>query len=280
MSEVASLNNFFDAIEVTYCTFEGETIQLKMPFTLTHTAEATRAPEDCGTAAPTNVISTSCSYNEAYLTPLYTARQCAEYAKLGLMGITVLYSSGDYGVAENGSYCLTSNGIYSLDNTIFNPSFVGTCPYITSVGATQANPNSAVYEPEGACGQVIYYGGGFSNYFAMPDYSRYLDRSGTSRGFPDTAANGTNFVVAIDDTYELICGTSCSSPVSGSILTIGFINLTIYSPSFAGVFNDIIMGGNQGCGIAAYTALPGIDPVTGLGTPNFPKLLASWLLLP
>ena len=40
------------------------------------------------------------------------------------------------------------------------------------------------------------------------------------------------------------------------------------------------MGGNQGCGTAGYTAVPGWDPVTGLGTPNFPKLLAAWLLLP
>lgn len=58
------------------------------------------------------------------------------------------------------------------------------------------------------------------------------------------------------------------------------IAMKIYSSSFAGVFNDITMGGNQGCGTAGYTAVPGWDPVTGLGTPNFPKLLAKWLLLP
>ena len=51
----------------------------------------------CGTVKPANVISTSYSYNEADLTPFYTARQCNEYAKLGLLGITILYSSGDYG---------------------------------------------------------------------------------------------------------------------------------------------------------------------------------------
>jgi hypothetical protein len=38
--------------------------------------------EDCGTVAPAHVISTSYSYNEADLTPFYTARQCAEYAKV------------------------------------------------------------------------------------------------------------------------------------------------------------------------------------------------------
>lgn len=35
-------------------------------------------------------------------------RQCYEYAKLGLMGTTILYSSGDYGVAGEGGSCLGS----------------------------------------------------------------------------------------------------------------------------------------------------------------------------
>jgi len=69
-------------------------------------------PEDCGTVTPAYVISTSYGYNEADLTPFYAERQCAEYAKLGLMGVTVLYSSGDYGVAGNGDYCLNPNGVY------------------------------------------------------------------------------------------------------------------------------------------------------------------------
>lgn len=35
--------------------------------------------ENCGTVKPANVISTSYGYNEADLSPAYTARQCAEY---------------------------------------------------------------------------------------------------------------------------------------------------------------------------------------------------------
>ena len=69
-----------------------------------------QGPEACGTVTPANVSSTSYSYNEADLTPFYTARQCAEYAKLGLMGITILYSSGDYGVAGNDALCLNADG--------------------------------------------------------------------------------------------------------------------------------------------------------------------------
>lgn len=61
---------------------------------------------------------------------------------------------------------------------------------------------------------------------------------------------------------------------------IGFINPTIYSTRFAGLFNDITVGYNPGCGTTGFNATHGWDPVTGLGTPNFPKLLAAWLELP
>jgi tripeptidyl-peptidase-1 len=65
--------------------------------------------------------------------------------KLGLMGVSVLYSSGDYGVAGNGGQCINQtitpgNSTYTNgDSGKFNPSFPGTCPYVTSVGATQVS---------------------------------------------------------------------------------------------------------------------------------------------
>ena len=232
------------------------------------------------------------------------------------MGVSVLYSSGDYGVAGNGGECINANGTYNNGTSgMFNPSFPGTCPYITSVGATQVKPNTSVpdalahhTEPEMACETIIFSGGGFSNVFAMPTYqqkavsgylanhkpsytsSRY-NTSEQTRGFPDISVNGANYVTAINGNASLVYGTSASSPVLGAILTlinqerlengkksIGFINPVAYeNPS---VFNDITEGGNQGCGTAGFTAVPGWDPVTGLGTPNFPKMLKLWLSLP
>ncbi|KAG2137293.1 peptidase S8/S53 domain-containing protein [Suillus cothurnatus] len=312
MVEGASFNNFLDAIDGSYCTFEGGdnyTVDSQYPDPYGGGYEG---PEDCGTVTPAHVISTSYGYNEADLTPFYTARQCAEYAKLGLMGVTILYSSGDYGVAGNEDYCLNPNGTQSPTGKIFNPTFPGTCPYVTSVGATMVKPNATVFQaqPEMACMDVIYSGGGFSNYFAMPSYQKtavdyYLENyppnypatiwnsTGMSRALPDISANGANYVVAIDGEFELVYGTSCSSPVSGAIFTmindarlavgkstIGFINPTIYSAAFAGAFNDITEGSNPGCGTEGYNATVGWDPVTGLGTPNFPKLLERWLALP
>ena len=63
-----------------------------------------------------------------------------------------------------------STGQPSPRGTRFSPDFPVTCPFVTAVGATQINPGSTVNDPEGACEQVIFSGGGFSDFFALPDY--------------------------------------------------------------------------------------------------------------
>jgi hypothetical protein len=57
------------------------------------------------------VVSVSYGQDEATVTTKYANRQCTEYAKLGIMGTTVLYSSGDDGVAGFGGVCLLPNGV-------------------------------------------------------------------------------------------------------------------------------------------------------------------------
>ena len=309
--EGASFNNLLAALDKSYCTYEGGDDPTQDgiypdPYGYNH-------PEDCGTITPANVISTSYAYTEADLTSFYEHRQCNEYMKLGLMGVSVLYSSGDYGVAGNQGACINPDGSYNNGGSgRFNPSFPGTCPYITSVGATQVIPNTNVVEsllfnqePEEACETVIYSGGGYSNTFLMPSYQKQAvqsyfqnhnppygadryNNSRITRGFPDVSANGANYVVSVDGQFALVYGTSASTPVFASIVTllnearlslgkgpIGFLNPTLYSHPWA--LNDITQGGNQGCGTAGFTAVKGWDPVTGLGTPNFPRLLSVFL---
>lgn len=53
--------------------------------------------------------------------------------QLGLLGVTFLYSSGDNGVAGNSGLCLNPDGSQGFGAPLFNPSFPGTCPFITSV---------------------------------------------------------------------------------------------------------------------------------------------------
>lgn len=221
----ASFNNFLDGIDGSYCDFEGGTS------TNPNIDGQYSAAVQCGRTSATNVISTSYGSNEADLTPKYEQRQCDEYMKLALQGVSVIYSSGDFGVAGNGGQCLSENGtsFTNGDSGKFNPSFPGGCPWVTSVGATQIVNGSTVNDPEAACQEVIKSGGGFSNVFAMPSYQQdalqtYMDKhapsygsdrfnnSGTSRGFPDVSANGANYVTAVDGKFSLSYGTSGESP--------------------------------------------------------------------
>ncbi|KAF5364916.1 hypothetical protein D9758_008161 [Tetrapyrgos nigripes] len=332
--EGGSFNNFLDALDFSYCSYDGgDDPSQDEPYPdgdlggLAYTG-----PQACGTLKPTYVISTSYGYNEADLSEAYARRQCFEYAKLGLMGITVIYSSGDNGVAGNFDLCLNPDGSQTPNGTIFNPGFPATCPYVTSVGATQVIPGANVtnrssvqsdysgsgsgsstsYEPEMACSNVIFSGGGFSNYFEMPMYQEesvktwleenpvppawregVFNNSGNSRGFPDLAANGASYVVAMDGVFNLVYGTSASAPVFASMITmindarisngkgpVGFINPVLYSSSFKSAFHNITRGTNPGCGKEGFRAVAGWNPVTGLGTPDFQELLAKFMDLP
>jgi len=308
--EGASFNNWLDAVDGSFCTFEGGDDPNQDGIYPDPLPGGFKGPESCGIVAPPFVVSVSYGQDEAGVTAAYANRQCTEYAKLGMMGTSVLYSSGDNGVAGNGGLCLDATGAATATGTRFNPDFPVTCPFITGVGATQINPGSTVNDPESACEQVIFSGGGFSNIFPMPSYqeaavksflenhpppftSAQFNNSGQVRGFPDLAANGANYIIGIDGQFELVFGTSCSSPVVASMITlindarlaigkgpVGFLNPTIYSPLFASAFHDITTGGNQGCGTPGFTATRGWDPVTGVGTPNFSKLLPRFLVLP
>ncbi|KJA26189.1 hypothetical protein HYPSUDRAFT_63917 [Hypholoma sublateritium FD-334 SS-4] len=306
--EGGRFDNWLDAVDGSFCTFEGGDV----PGEDGIYPDSIGSPQSCGIIKPPNVISTSYSQDEATATLAYAVRQCTEYAKLGMLGTTVIYSSGDNGVGGRNNVCLDVHDNEDPTNgTTFNPRFPAACPFLTAVGATQVNPGSTVDDPEGACEQVIFSGGGFSNIFAMPSYqalavndyvNAHLTPSpypvGTyntsgSRAFPDIAANGANYVIGVDGTLSLVFGTSASAPVVASVITlindariaigkgpVGFINPVLYSPIFAPAFNDIVTGGNQGCGTPGFNATPGWDPVTGVGTPNFPRLLDLFKSLP
>ena len=100
----------------------------------------------------------------------------------------------------------------------------------------------------------------------------------------------------IDQELFNVFGTSASTPTWASFITavndariaagkatVGWANPALYSSSFADVFNDITVGDNFACGPSqnlGFVAAPGWDPVTGLGTPDFEKLLSAWLALP
>lgn len=101
------------------------------------------------------VISNSYGEPEQTVPKRYAERTCTLIAMMGLRGVTVMESSGDTGI---GSACLSNDG---QKRKRFDPQFPSTCPWITSIGGTQAvNPEIAWADSSG----------GFSDYFPRPAY--------------------------------------------------------------------------------------------------------------
>ncbi|KAK3321370.1 peptidase S8/S53 domain-containing protein [Cercophora scortea] len=270
-------------------------------------------PLMCGVYKPTNVISISYGVYEMDLPAYYQKRQCDELLKLALQGVSVVQASGDTGVGAGGyEDCLG-------DNDVFTPTALNSCPWITNVGGTTVVKGNTVYDPEVAVNnpwQDYSSSGGFSNIFPIPAYqasaiSHYFkhhnppypyyhngnwnqtkgiyNRNG--RGIPDVSANGDKIAVYWSGAPSLSGGTSASCPIFASLLNriveerlkvgkgpIGFVNPVLYM--YPGVLNDITNGSNPGCGTEGFRAVEGWDPVTGLGTPDFGRMLGLFLSLP
>lgn len=86
-----------------------------------------------------NVISVSYGQIEGALPRFYQERQCREWMKLALQGVSVIFASGDSGVANryNSGYnnsCLNSEyGYVDTEGTRFSPSFPANCPYVSHI---------------------------------------------------------------------------------------------------------------------------------------------------
>ncbi|KAI8622931.1 peptidase S8/S53 domain-containing protein [Xylariaceae sp. FL1651] len=308
----ATNNNFLDAIDGSYCTFEGGDSP-DWDAIYPHDASTPNAYTGepmCGTYDATNVISVSYGRNEGDRPDSYTARECMEYMKLGLMGVTLMFSSGDTGVAGISGRCVMDNGAPTPVGASFgrfNPLFPASCPWITSVGGSALPPNGSVSDR-----QVVAYnfppGGGFSDLFPLPDYqaatiasyyathdpgynsSRY-NNSQAARGFPDVAVASQDFVTGIDGGFQSFTGTSAAAPTFGAMITlingerikagkgpIGFLNQILYA--HPEIFDDIVDGHQSGCGTEGFSAVEGWDPASGLGAPNFARLREVLMGLP
>ncbi|KAH8883036.1 alkaline serine protease [Thozetella sp. PMI_491] len=274
----------------------------------------------CGVYEPTNVISISYGGGESDMPAYYLERQCSEIMKLGLQGTTVVISSGDYGVGGfpgDGGYASGCPGdifypqddatcpyVLAVGSTQFDP--------YTTAGAPACKLNEVATSR-------FPSGGGFSNYFARAEWQNdavqtYLDTADlpftgytnwtgnfsditsgvfniNGRGYPDVSAIGDRFVTAYDDNLYLVGGTSLAAPVWAAIITrlneeriaigkgpVGFINPTLYANPQ--VLVDITEGSNPNCNSDGFPATAGWDPVTGLGSPNYPALLKLFLELP
>ncbi|RDW80328.1 hypothetical protein BP5796_05026 [Coleophoma crateriformis] len=241
------------------------------------------------------VVSTSYADDEQTVPEAYARTVCNLFAQLAARGVSALFATGDAGP---GGACISNDG---TNTTRFIPTFPASCPFVTAVGATQH------VEPEIG---VSFSGGGFSNYFSRPAYqeaavSSYLRKHGdtwapyfnsSGRAYPDVSAQGTNVSIIYWGGHRYEAGTSCSTPIFASVISLlnserlskgkrplGFLNPWLYSEA-AGGLQDIISGRSEGCSGwtttpgavidgAGWDAVVGWDPATGLGTPKFKELL-------
>ncbi|KAF1849733.1 subtilisin-like protein [Cucurbitaria berberidis CBS 394.84] len=246
------------------------------------------------------VISTSYGENEQSVPKSYALSVCNLFAQLGSRGVSVIFSSGDSGT---GSACLSNDG---KNTTKFQPQYPAACPWVTSVGSTRYLNETATFFSSGGFSDYwkrpSYQDDAVKGYFHHLGEANkpYFNRHG--RGFPDVSAQGFGYRVYNSGVLRGYQGTSCSAPAFGGIVallndarlrtkkpSLGFLNPLLYSNPDA--LNDIILGGSTGCDgharfhgapngspvipYASWNATAGWDPVSGLGTPNFPKLLKA-----
>lgn len=241
-----------------------------------------------------SVLSVSYAQNEWSGSYKYLSRACTLFAALGLRGMSIFVSAGDQGVGGgDSSKC--------QKNKDFIPLFPNTCPYVTSVGATQRFSPEEVATREFA---TISSGGGFSYYFPRPKYQDevvpgYLKKLGNTfhgkynpngRAYPDLSAQGANYEIAWHQQFDTFSGTSASTPLAASFFALlndarfsknkpalGFVNPLIYKRlSKDHAFNDVMKGNAVGCNHhPGYYAERGWDAVSGFGTPRFKTLLRN-----
>jgi subtilase family serine protease len=185
--------------------------------------------------------------------------------------------------------------------------------YWDSSGHAQSYIPEITWNDTSAMQILLGSGGGASQGFAKPDWQAGVGvPADGSRDIPDIAfssspfhdpylicAGGScsnGFTPPVSQLY-FVGGTSCAAPVFSAMLALlnqsskgsqGNINPALYAlASFnSGVFHDVQLGDNRvpcvagttGCqgGALGYTAGPGYDQVTGLGSVDATQLIEQW----
>jgi len=141
----------------------------------------------------------------------------------------------------------------------------------TSLVASGAAIQSETVWNDGAQGGAT--GGGYSTVFPRPVWQG-KDVTQSARGVPDVAGDAdpeTGYKVQVDGEQLVVGGTSAVAPLWAGLIAllnqklqsrIGFINPILYKVAESACFRDTTSGNN-----GAYSAGPGWDATTGLGSP-------------
>lgn len=220
------------------------------------------------------------SWTQQAMTSMDSAFQSA-----AAMGVTVCVAAGDDGSTDG-----VTDGLNHVDFPASSPNVLA-CGGTDLVASGNTITNETVWNElannEGATG------GGISDVFPLPTYQNAAGVPPSAnpgghvgRGVPDVAGDAdptTGYVTLVDGQSGVIGGTSAVAPLWGALIAlinqrigkpVGFVNPSLYQGTSAqGDFNDITFGNN-----GAYSAGPGWDACTGLGSPignQIATLLAS-----
>ncbi|MBM3664932.1 MAG: hypothetical protein FJW92_03960, partial [Actinobacteria bacterium] len=207
-------------------------------------------------------------------------------ARLGIMGVSVLASSGDWG--SQGAPANEGDGSWSCAYTgLVSVNWPASSPYATGVGGTMwgdsARPlaSESTWSEGTGCGESAS-GGGQSMWYGVPSLWPSQSVAGTNgRNVPDLSmlAGQPGFIRQASNQWGWSGGTSAAAPfvaagvarlnadrMAAGKKPLGFLNPIIYAlPATA--FNDVSVGSNDLWGVGCCTAGPGYDMTTGLGSP-------------
>ena len=210
------------------------------------------------------------SWTQQSMTALDAACQSA-----AALGVTITVAAGDDGSTDGG----TGN----------NVDFPASSPHVLACGGTKLDANGATIVSEVVWNELANKegatGGGVSNVFALPTWQANANvpkpsTSAGGRGVPDVAGDAdptTGYTIRVDGETTVIGGTSAVAPLWAGLVAVanqqlgthvGFIQPAIYAAKAASAFNDITVGNN-----GAFSAGPGWDACTGLGSPIANKLI-------
>ncbi|KAH9031607.1 subtilisin-like protein [Lactarius deliciosus] len=243
-------------------------------------------------------ITTSYGFFENVFPKSYAMQVCYLIAQLGARGTSVLFASGDDGVGGG-------------DCTRFTPVFPATCPYVTAIGGTMSfRPEVAAslsgggfseyfvrpgYQQQAVSTFLDNLGQQYSSLY-KPRHPRYFRAGEDDPVFPQRRGGIRERNKLLNASASLIPPSSLRRPSSSVALTakvqivsgiisllndyrlsqgkppLGFLNPWLYGGGLNGL-NDIVSGSNPGCNTDGFSAIVGWDPVTGLGTPDFLRLM-------
>jgi kumamolisin len=189
----------------------------------------------------------------------------------GALGVTVTVAAGD-----NGSTDGVTDGEQHVD-------FPASAPHALACGGTSLRASGAQISSETVWNTIGHgtTGGGVSRQFALPSYQSAakvpanVDSGTPGRGVPDVSADAdpqTGYKMRADGSDQTVGGTSAVAPLWAGLIALlnqsagaplGFAQPRLYPLLGSAAFRDITSGNN-----GAYSAGPGWDACTGLGSPD------------